>query len=313
MAARIVGIDVARGTAVLGMFVAHLAVPFPGSWLFDGRPSALFALLAGTGLGLMTRHQWRDRAALRAQYPRIGLRSACLYLLGIGLMLLATPIVVILGSYAVMFALMIPFLRLRPGLLLAWAAGILVVMPPLVQAIRILVNGAPESAYGPPGLFELATGHYPALIWVAYLLVGLAVSRLDLGSRRTCLWLLGAGAAAMIAGYALGAGAQQVVAEDAEYVYSLISVEPHTDSGPEVLSNIGTAVVVIALALLITSGAVGRWLLRPLATVGMLTLTLYSAHIGYIAVLGQDAVWYPTSQGPLLALIAGSVDRKSVV
>lgn len=61
--ARLAGVDLARGLAVLGMFAAHLlwiTDPFdwgtPGTWiaLVDGRSSILFATLAGVSIGLVT-------------------------------------------------------------------------------------------------------------------------------------------------------------------------------------------------------------------------------------------------------------------
>src|SRR5699024_5423744 len=105
------------------MFVAHLGMQrhtgllTPTGWFFitDGRPSALFALLAGVGLAFMTRRarDSGDPAEWRRQRSRIVKRSGVLYLLGWVLTLLLTPVAVILQSYAVMFLLMIPFLRLR--------------------------------------------------------------------------------------------------------------------------------------------------------------------------------------------------------
>ncbi|MPV50377.1 DUF418 domain-containing protein [Pseudactinotalea sp. HY160] len=305
---RVVGIDVARGLAILGMFVAHLAMPMPGGWLADGRPSALFAMLAGTGLGFMTARAYRggdvEVVALRAERGRILRRSAALYGAGAVLMLLGTPVVVILGSYAVMFALMIGFLRYRPGVLLGCAGAVMVLAPPVVAGLRLWVNGEPAAAYGPPVLFELATGYYPALAWIAYLLVGLAVVRLDLTRLAVQLRLLAAGAAAAVAGYGGGLLAMRVFAPaQGGFAAALLSPAPHTDSAPELLGNAGAGVAVIALALLATRAAPGRVLLGPIAATGRLSLSVYSAHIVYIAVLGSDAVWFPQSQAPLLWLV----------
>ena len=53
---RIVGIDVARGLAVLGMMTAHVGPddPYGFSELADGRPASLFVVLAGLSLGLLS-------------------------------------------------------------------------------------------------------------------------------------------------------------------------------------------------------------------------------------------------------------------
>jgi len=59
--ARLVGVDVARCLALLGMMATHvLAETDPdgsisaSQWLAGGRASSLFALLAGVSLALMT-------------------------------------------------------------------------------------------------------------------------------------------------------------------------------------------------------------------------------------------------------------------
>src|SRR5690606_11520134 len=57
---RIDGLDLARGLAVLGMFVAHVGTagnaypPTEVGQLADGRSAALFALLAGVSVALLS-------------------------------------------------------------------------------------------------------------------------------------------------------------------------------------------------------------------------------------------------------------------
>lgn len=60
---RIIGIDVARAIAVIGMIVVNFKIVFGNngaSWLkslasiFDGKAAATFVVLAGVGIALMT-------------------------------------------------------------------------------------------------------------------------------------------------------------------------------------------------------------------------------------------------------------------
>ena len=58
---RLIGIDVARGLALLGMIAVHALIPFDEdfqpnwvSYLATGHASAVFAVLAGVGLSLTT-------------------------------------------------------------------------------------------------------------------------------------------------------------------------------------------------------------------------------------------------------------------
>src|SRR4051812_47891443 len=110
---RIVGIDVARGLAVLGMMTAHVGpddhgpVP-PGGFaqLADGRPAALFVLLAGLSLALLSGAA--DPVAgtrLVQARVRILVRALLLFALGELLVVLGTPVVVILPTYGLLFAL----------------------------------------------------------------------------------------------------------------------------------------------------------------------------------------------------------------
>ena len=209
-----------------------------------------------------------------------------------------------------MFALTVPFLHLRPGALFGCAAAVACVAPPIVQAIRLLVNGAPEPGMWIPGIFELASGYYPALSWLAYSLTGLALVRLRLSRYHVQALLLLSGAALCVIGYGGGARLEESMGgrdRNLTYAMSLVSVEPHTDSGFEILGNIGASLVVIALSLLLTRNLLQQLFWYPVTAAGSMSLTLYVAHLFYIAALGPDAVWRPTSQGPLVWLIVGSL------
>lgn len=308
---RIAGIDLARALAIGGMFVAHLARD-DWAWairLAAGRSSALFALLAGCGLGFMTMRAYPN--AVSAHYRRVLLRAAYLGVLGVALMFLGTPVVVILSSYALMFALTVPFLGAPPRLVFASAAVVVAVAPPVVQALRLALTGSPEhSSMWIPGVFELATGYYPALSWLAYSLVGLGLVRLDLQRTRTQLSVVLAGVAASLIGYGGGWALTHVLdvpEGQITYLSSLVGVKPHTDSGFEILGNIGASLIVIGLSLLVTRANWQRLFLSPLTAAGSMSLTLYVGHLFYIWALGPAAVWYPTSQQPLLWLIGGSI------
>lgn len=314
---RIVGVDTARGLAILGMFVAHLGLVRDADllsatgWFFiaDGRPSALFALLAGVGLGFMTRRASRTGkdAEWHRQRVRILKRAGVLYLGGWALTLLGTPVAVILPSYAVMFVLCLPFLRMRAGALVAWAGGIALTMQFPVLLVRAAI-GESSPWRIVPVVGEVLTGYYPAVIWVAYLLIGLAVGRLDLRRRGTALVLLGVGTALAAVAYSAGWALTRLVRPAPGSLPGLlVSIEPHTDSAVEMAGNAGVAIAVIGLFLLVTRLAPARLVLWPVSAAGAMALTVYSLHIVYIRILGPDAVWYPVSNRPLIWLVLGTL------
>jgi uncharacterized membrane protein len=215
---RLVGIDAARGVALVGMMAVHnvAATDEDGdlslAWgLAAGKSAALFALLAGVGIAFAsggrrrpTGRRWTAEAAsLLVRAVLIGAVGLLL-----GQVVPADFASVILPYYAVLFLLAVPLLSLSIRSLVGLAATIAVAMPLLSHVLRAgteLVDPVPNLTLGAlvddplHALRELTlTGVYPALPWAAYLCAGLAVGRALLTSRRTVLVILlvGAGLAA---------------------------------------------------------------------------------------------------------------------
>jgi uncharacterized membrane protein len=235
---RIVGIDMARALALFGMMATHL---LPDSvdgrtvawWqqVAGGRAAALFALLAGVSLALITARAASTpadpgptpaesseagsdetpdrtprpsrRTALRAARAGILVRAAVIAVLGLFLGQLDTGIAVILTYYGVLFVFGLPFLGLGWRTLAALAAGWAVVSPVLSHLVR---EHLPERLGPSPSLDFLLqypvrmvtelvfTGYYPTFQWLAYLLAGMAIGRLPLRRIRVAVGLTVTGA-----------------------------------------------------------------------------------------------------------------------
>lgn len=286
---RIVGVDVARGLAVLGMVVAHVGeddaarLPNGSSWLeaFDGRSAACFALLAGVSAALLS----ADPERLRYARVRILVRAALLLPLGLGLAALGTPVVIILPAYAVMFAMVTVALTWRPRTLVLAALVPAALGPPAVLWLR---EALPDA--GPLGI--LWQRYYPPLVWIAYLLVGLAIGRV-LRDPATPRRLLAWGAPMAVVGLATGAVAMRWLDEGHQTLRALLTPAPHTSSGVELVANTGVVLVVLGACLLVGE----RWprVVGPLAATGALALTAYTGQVVAIAVLGRDVVFDPSS------------------
>ncbi|MGW1885700.1 acyltransferase family protein [Streptomyces sp. NPDC001970] len=198
---RLIGLDLARGLAILGMFAAHVG-PEPSvggalGWVMEvarGRSAALFAVLAGFTLVILTgRPQPRTGRAGRQAVGRVLIRSVLLIALGYALIALDTDVDVILPCYGVLFVLALPLYRLRAASLAAIAAATALVMPQVLYLLRVAVEdrsrGDAVIGHDPPawitdsdGLVELfITGAYPVPTWLPFIVAGMAVARLDLG------------------------------------------------------------------------------------------------------------------------------------
>ncbi|MFE7631415.1 heparan-alpha-glucosaminide N-acetyltransferase domain-containing protein [Kocuria sp. NPDC057446] len=216
---RLVGIDAARGLALLGLVSVHILPSWDPEtfeatvqWtLFSGRAAALFALLAGVGLALGSGGT-RVHEGRRMTADRAGLLVRAVLITVLGLLInqfspADPPAYDILVYYGVFFLLALPFLHLSVRALLAWAAGLAVLGPVLVHALGPVL---PPFGVHNPGVAELltepgttlaqllVTGSYPGVTYLVYLLAGLAIGRLDLSAARTQAGLAigGAGLAA---------------------------------------------------------------------------------------------------------------------
>jgi uncharacterized membrane protein YeiB len=225
---RLLGVDVSRGVALLGMLAAHAfptfgrdGTPTMATVVAGGRSAATFVLVAGVGLAFMSGGravaQGRERSAVA-----VGLvvRAVLIGALGLVLGLLERLNGIsedpILPFYGLMFLLAIPLLELAPLALAGVAAGAITLGPlllvvtadsalPYADAVGDPVPG--DLVQDPLGVLVrlLVTGEYPVVVYIAYLCAGLAIGRLDLTCRRVAWWLLCAGAALAVTARAVSA------------------------------------------------------------------------------------------------------------
>ena len=229
---RILGLDIARGLAILGMAGAHIGETEafqwldPSTWtdLVHGRSSILFAVLAGVSIALMT---GRSTVPDRERIPSIRLnligRGAVIFVIGLALEMLNTPIAVILTLYGLLYVAVIPFLRWRVWQLLV-ASGVLALAGPALLAFLGAVTLNPYGA----GIGFVLYGTYPITVWMAFVLGGMALGRLRIGQVRTAAVALGVGVLLAVAGYGLGAlgSATGVTGSSASFSWNSDSSEP---------------------------------------------------------------------------------------
>ncbi len=311
-AGRIGGLDLARAVAFMGMVAAHIgddgtrgsdSEGWAWLWVAHGRSSALFAVLAGVSIGIMAS---RSTSAGRTRV-KVAARAALLVVAGVIVTALGTPVYVILENLALMMIMATVALRWRTPWLWAGAAMLLVgggLALPWIQDWA-----ADSGADAIPLLDRLWWHHYPALAWTGYLLVGLAVSRMNLRDAAT-RWGLAIGGAsvgvgAAMVGLALGSAPPWPVADGTfGWFVWWASMEPHSYSPIELVSNAGVAVATIGACLWLADAA-GR-ALEPLRMLGAMAFTAYVAHLFVIAFVGEEMVYEPSNVALVVLLAAFS-------
>ncbi|MFM9448304.1 DUF418 domain-containing protein [Streptomyces acidiscabies] len=344
---RLVGVDLARALAVFGMYVVHIGPPLSAthgvaSWvryLADGHSSVLFATLAGFSLMLLAgRREPRTGLAGRQAKVRIAIRAVILIALGT-VMAMEYGGVIILAFYGVYFLLALPLVRLSARALAITAAALALVTPQLAFALNtVLTDSVQQSvnAYDPlhrlsgVGVLDLLfTGFYPTITWMAFVVAGMALARLDLSAPVVRRRLAALGASLAVAAYGLslllaGQGALRSTAEDGASSggsgampmdggslpsSSLLTAGPHSGTTFDIVGSVGVAILVIvgATALIDRLPRLGR-LLGPVIAVGTMSLTAYVGHF-----VAQSVLSTPGGDGsqqswtPLLCYVLGAI------
>lgn len=329
-----------------------------------GRSATLFVMVAGISLAFISggRHPARG-TALRAARASIAVRALLIGgVIGLALGYVAPDdLGVILPYYGLYFLLAIPLLGLRPRTLVLVAGGLTVVGPLvlLASAYLGLESGVEaDPTFGTPftnpvGYLVdiLITGGYPAVVYLAYICAGLAIGRLDLSSTKVASRLLGGGLALAVTAwftssvllFRLG-GLQQLLTATAdpsepvtrnELIWESDKVASwwwlalryhHSGTPLDMLHTLGSAMAILGGVLLLTKLPAARRLLRPVGVAGAMTLTIYSAHVPFLALelwsplveylvlvaaaLAFAVVWHRwRGQGPLERLVGKAADR----
>ena len=302
--------------------------------LVHGRSSILFAVLAGVSIALMTgRSVLPDPERMPSLRLQLIGRGAVIFLIGLALEMLNTPIAVILTLYGLLYVAVIPFLRWQPWKLLI-AAGILALAAPALLALLAALTLNPTGA----GVSLVLYGSYPITAWLAFVFAGMALGRLRVEKLETAAITLGAGVGLMVVGYGLGlvggvtrlgsgsaifggepaAGwstySEALAAADpgGAVVRAIFAVEPHSGGTAEILGSGGFALSVIALCVLL-SGPL-RAVLLPLGALGSMPLSAYSVHVVSVALVAgpggffsSNAFWLATAVALLLATTLWSI------
>lgn len=348
---RIRGLDAARGLALIGMIIVHTMPrtdPASGDLsllheLFAGHSAALFGLLAGVSLALITGaadpHTGRR---LRRDRVSIAIRAVLLLVLGMVLNLLPLNVFSILPFYAVYFLLGILFTGVGVRALFAWAGVFALGGPVVVYAVNL---GDAFESTASPDLMQLftqpvmvvlsltVTGYYPAITWMVYLVLGIALGRLDLRELsiqiKMCVWgAFAAGSAAIgsqLMVFHFGVYERILVAsplaegEIAELLefggavpahswWWLAADGPHSNTPFSVVGSAGLAVFILGAFLL--AARVAETQLSPVGAAGSMTFTFYSAHLLLLTFVDVWEFPVPWTLGQILfAIVFGWVWR----
>ena len=243
---RIVGLDIARSLAIIGMVVLHMAsLVWHTKVILNGLPAALFAILAGITLMIIARN------FTVTTLLRILARGCIITLIGLALLPLGGEIQVVLVVIGITM------------MLLCW-------VPPLHWAWKLILFAAATVAatvkYAPLTLPQV----YPLLAYIAYFFAGMLLYEIYIRKQRAAAqWVSTA-----IAGIVAAIGFYFRFTTD---IPGWLRFTGHTGVVGEIMLSIAVAAVVLHLCLL--AGRAAPKLVYPFAALGAMSLSIYVLHV----------------------------------
>jgi len=329
---RLVGIDLARFAAIVGMMSAHLIVPLaddPSASDLDAAVGAFlaatvsstaattFAVLGGVSLVLLTRRITRTGRMLLT----ITIRGILISLIGTLLLPIDGPISVVLTYYGIAMIIAGPALLL-PSWVVAGGAGLLWLFGAVVN-LQVRGAGTPPPADLGAEIARAArdlliTGHYPAITWVAYMLTGILIARMLLAARddgrlRTASMHLGMGG--LLVYLLLTIGGRIAVAAMVGVPEQLLRSgygaplgtepwmlwipTPHSGNPADMLRTVAGACFVIGILVALVDGRARHpgIALESVRAAGAAPLTIYTTHVVVTGALHHAALAAADGEG----------------
>lgn len=315
MKKRIIGIDVARALAVIGMIIVNFKVVFGENGLnwvksitsvFDGKAAATFVVLAGVGLALMTNSAIRnnDQAKLKIARNRITKRALFLFIIGISY--IAIWPADILHFYGIYMALTILLLTSKGKTLIASAIALIIAFP-ILMTFWNYETGWDFETLDYQGFWTVKgfirnlfyNGFHPVIPWTAFMLFGYWLGKQDLHNDRfvkntfwnsTIIFI-----SIQVLSYATILFLSEENQETAKELTEILGTNPMPPLPIYMFNGITIAFAVISACIIIAKKFENSFIINSLYKTGQLALTFYVAHV--IIGMGIIEVINPSKMG----------------
>lgn len=300
---RIVGYDVARAVAILAMVVVNFHVMMASceaepewlAWAIDvlyGRAAALFVVLSGAGVSLMSLSGRRAAGGSRSVHEirgRLTRRGLALFFGGLVLMeWWAADILHVYGLLLLIGAILIKASdQWLWGITAFFAAGSIAVLNISEEMLfsDFLFSPIPGPIQ-PAWLLDdlLISGVYPVFPWAAFFVLGMWLGRKDLSRPEFRRNLMIAGSAIFFMAIAASQVCERlflggVISAETESPAFWFDMQPFPNTPFFTLSAGAGALIVILACVMVTDRAKDRAWRNILAETGRMSLSLYILHI----------------------------------
>ena len=328
MKQRIIGIDVARALAVIGMIFVNFKVVFGEHgrpWveyvasIFDGKAAATFVVLAGVGLALMTNSALKNNDSQRLKTARIRIAKRALFLFVVGLSYIVIWPADILHFYGIYMLVILLLLTSNEKTILMSAIALILLYPLLIGFWNYETGWDFDTLnysdfWTLSGFFRnlFFNGFHPVIPWTSFMLFGFWFGKQDLKSDRfikKAFWVSSiAFVVIQILSHLsisfLSEGNEQTAMELSE----IIGTNPMPPLPIYMFNGIAISISIISACIIIGKRFSTNKILLALNKTGQLALTFYVAHViigmGIIEAINPEKMGnYPIEFSVAYALI----------
>ncbi len=296
---RIIGIDVARALAVIGMIIVNfkIALGSGGSesikfftGLFEGKAAAIFVVLAGIGIALMSNSAVKNNNNQKIKKIKYKLSKKAIFLFIIGLSYIPIWIADILHFYGIYMLITLFLLKSSKKLIISIAL-ILTLIFPLLMLVLNYETGWDFSTFTYLDFWSINgfirnlffNGFHPVIPWTAFMLIGLWFGKQDLNNNKfikKTIWLSAVlfilvQTISKVLIYFLSEGNQALAIE----LKQILGSSPMPPLPIYMISSSSFAIFIISLCILIAKKFKKNIIITALNKTGQLALTFYVAHV----------------------------------
>ena len=299
MKQRIIGLDVARAFAVIGMIIVNFKMVLGkqgAEWaqlvtsVFEGKAAATFVVLAGVGLALMSNTAFHNNDLQKLKQARIRITKRALFLFLVGLSYMDIWPADFLHFYGIYMFLVILLLKAKPKLVFGTAL-FLILAYPLMMLIWQYDTGWDFETFEYSGFWTLEgfvrnlfyNGYHPVFPWAAFMLVGLWFGRQDLHDAsfiKKTMWIsLSTFVFIQLTSYVLIHLLSDGDAVLANELSQILGDSPMPPLPIYMISGSSIALFVITVCIRLGKKFDSNKVIKAFNSTGQLALTFYVAHV----------------------------------
>jgi uncharacterized protein len=299
MKQRIIGIDVARALAIIGMIIVNFKVVFGENgqpWIksfagvFDGKAAATFVVLAGIGIALMTNSAIKNDDQNKLKIARIRIMKRAIFLFFIGISYITIWPADILHFYGIYMAIIMVLLTCKEKTILISGICIILVYPILITVFNYETgwNFATldyQDFWTFKGFMRnlFFNGFHPVMPWTAFMLFGYWFGKQDLYNDKfvkKTFWMstvifISIQVVSYLTISTLSEGNQETALE----LIEIFGTKPMPPLPIYMLTGTASSFAIISACILISKKFENSFIIDALNKTGQLALTLYVAHV----------------------------------